>query len=651
MNSPSGLEFAIRQTVVLDLPLPERIRIARPEHVILKIGSKYYDIGACCYAIRSAKPRNRGGAREVVENSLLAPRRNQILQAIKFLSYLRADSGLSFLTICSYGSSLKLFLDWADPNGLHDCLAGGDSSRQAFESFCAEYYERFRRHEIGPIQYNATVKYVRSLVEGITGLDGLARFSRKIKGYRKNRESSTEPAQPHDFAHVMALNQALFDGLASLVMDNQPFPYRLDLPKSLGWAECHLWAFPLRMWSLPPHRRCAEREKLTTTHWAYDFEHGRLATAEELIVRYTNSHPRYGDMFKRHAAVRAVKLAGNFIDGANADSRHWARIMLAMLAHNAFLFLFFANTGCNEAVAREIETDGKLDATTLNQNFRSIKYRAQGNPISLETPVTFLPTLRRFIELRRWLLNGATFPYLFLTLGHHNSGKPSQIRDASLEKPYNALLRLDPHLPHMGSRKIRATVADYYQRQHDAFVTAKILQNSPETVLRNYSAGSPVEHRIEMSLFLEKVGEMSSKQRIEIDGTSLANGRPLEEGGRCLDYGHPEAMDDGLPIAPDCKQGQGCLFCRHRVLIADEEDARKVASAAFVMEQVIVGPLHEAELRPLIQKCDDDLNKIAAFPGCQEMVTRVKLDVFERGNLTPFFADKFQLFLELGVIA
>jgi hypothetical protein len=33
------------------------------------------------------------------------------------------------------------------------------------------------------------------------------------------------------------------------------------------------------------------------------------------------------------------------------------------------------------------------------------------------------------------------------------------------------------------------------------------------------------------------------------------------------------------------------------------------------------------------------------------MVERVRNDVFENANLTPFFADKYQLFLELGVIA
>lgn len=639
-----------RQTVIVEIPLPSHIRIARPEQVMLKLGASYHDIGAYCYAIRSEKPRSRGQPREVVLSSFLKHRPKQIIQIIKFLSQVKTDAGKSLLTIRAYIALFRQFLDWADANSFHDCLAGGQVTNNAYGAFCTDLRERFRRHEIGARVHNDGINYVREMLEAITGVDDLGRIGRTIR-HNKNTNSGTEPAQPHDFAHALALNQSLFDGLCNLVLNGESFPYRLDLPKSLGWNDNFLWLFPLRVWRLPPHLWGAEREKLPHPHWVYDYEHGCLATVDELKKRYISNHPRHAALVVRLAATRARKMAQQFLDGANSDNHHWARIMLGMHAQSAFLFLFIANTGCNEAVAREIETDGHLDASTLSQNFRSIKFRAQGKPISLVTSVAFLPTLRRFMELRRWLLNEKTFPYLFFTLGHHNANPPTQIGEGAIFKAYHALQAIDPYLPSWGARKIRATVADYYQRQHDASITAKILQNSPETVLRRYNAGSPVDHHVEMSLFLEKVAETSMRQRVEQTGTDLKNAKPLEEGGRCGDYGHPEPMAEGLPVAPDCKQGQGCIFCQHRILIAGEEDARKVASAAFVMEQVILGPLHEAQLRPLIRKCDDDLEKIAAFPDCRDMVARVRKDVFENGNLTPFFADKFQLFLELGVIA
>ncbi|MNG23871.1 hypothetical protein D3C84_1085270 [compost metagenome] len=86
------------------------------------------------------------------------------------------------------------------------------------------------------------------------------------------------------------------------------------------------------------------------------------------------------------------------------------------------------------------------------------------------------------------------------------------------------------------------------------------------------------------------------------------------------------------------------------MLVADELDARKVASAAFVMEQLILGPQHEVKLRPLIVKCETDLECIAQTRDCHAMVERVRRDVFEDGNLTSYWAEKYHLFLELEVI-
>lgn len=643
MDKAADPSYTAHPIITLELPLRAHIRIARPEQVVLKIGMGYHDLGSYCYALRSNKTRKKGFSREVVQSSFLKHRPKQVCQVIKALDRLNTEAGKSLETVFGYASHLKIFIDWADANKLHNCLAGGEKTKHAFEAWYVEVHESYKRHEISGQAHNAYLAYVSELLELVTGLEDLRKSFRKLKRH-PGLDSGTEPAPEHDFAHALALNQALFDGLCRVVLENKSFPYKLEMPNSLGWKDSFLWVFPEQMWSLPPHVWGSAREKLTKARWAYDYEHGRLATIEEISRRYTEGG-------SQHSLARvAISNAQNVLNKANSDDHHWARFMLGMLAYNAFMFLFFANTGCNESVARQIETEGKIDLRKLNQSFRSIKYRACGKPISLRVPVAFLPSLRRFMELRSWVLKGSDFPYLFFSLGEHNAGMPTQILRSPLVKGYTSLLRIDPNLPNWGAMKIRATVSDHYQRHYNLSVTAQVLQNTVQTAERSYNAGSLVEHRAEMSLFLEKVAEISRKQLVMRDGSDLGKAKPLEEGGHCDNYGHPKAVVEGLPIEPDCKLGQGCLFCQHRVLIASEEDARKVASAAFVMEQMILGPLHEITLRPLIRKCDDDLEKIANFPGCREMACGIKKDVFENGNLTPFFADKFQLFLDLGVI-
>lgn len=647
MNKPVEPIFATRSTVTIELPLAKNTRILHPDQVILKIGLVYHDLGSFCYALRSNKSRKHRQPREVALGSFLKQRPSQILQVVKALSRLVSDAGMRMATVVCYARTFKSFLDWADGNGLHDCLSGGDATRQAYLAWAEDTRERYLRQEFGDRTHNQRLDFICKLLEAATGLEYLNRVTRKVKRY-KNPNGGTEPLAQHDFTHAVALNQALFEGLCDLVLERLPFPYKLALPATLGWEENYLWLFPTQLWYLPPHQWGDNREKLSNPYWPYDYAAGRLAIPDEIAYRYAMC--RFPSE-RRVKAKKSIAKAQARINSANAEERNSNRIMLGMIAHNAYLFLFFCNTGTNESVVREIETGGEIDMATLNQQFRSIKFRAGGKPITLAVPATFMPSLRRFMELRRWLLNGKVFPYLFFTLGVNNAKLPRQIGTGSLESLFRCLLRtIDPQLPRMGSRKLRASVADWYQRHHDASVTAKVMQNSEQTAQKCYNAGSVTDHREELSLFLFSVSESAKRQRVIPIKTGV-DARQLEEGGCCNSFGHPEALAEHVPVKPNCRDSQGCLFCTHRVLVACEEDARKVASAAFIMEQVIIGPKHEEAMRPLILKCDEDLEKIANFGNCREMVERVRKDVFQNGNLTPFFADKFQLFLELGVIA
>lgn len=650
MNKPKEPLFTTRPTVTLELPLDKHTHILHPEQVILRISDKYHDIGALCYALRSHKTRKPGQPCEVVTSSFLKQRPKQILQLIKAISNSMTDGGKSAQTTANYARCILRFINWADCNCLHDCLAGGDATRHAFRAWAVETKKRYNRQLFGEANHNHLLIHVCKMLEATTGLQDLMQGIRIIKR-RTNPNGGTEPLALHDFAHAVALNQCLFDGLCDLVLEQRPFPYKLDLPSSLGWEQNHLWLFPTTMWRLPPHLRDnAIRARMgTNASWSYDYERGRLATPEEIACRYKGR--TLADRVR--IARKSIKSARTGLVEANIDAQNTWRLTLAMHAQRSFMFLFFCNTGGNEQVVRDLETEGKtINATVLNQKFRAIKWRAGSKEVPLVAPATFMPRLRRFMELRQYLLQGRNTPYLFFGWGKRNNKPPAQISMFAMECQYrNLLLNIDPQLPRMGPQVLRASVEDYYQRLHGSVIASVVTGHTIETGQRNYNRGSANEHLEEMTLFMTSVSESARRQRIIPLKDLTPDYPPLEEGGRCDGFGHPEALADHAPVQPNCKDTQGCLFCTHRVLIAGEEDARKVASAAFVMEQVILGPKHEEALRPLIAKCDQDLKKISAFPHCRPMVEKVRKDVFENCNLTPFFADKFELFLQLGVIA
>ena len=647
MNRSADTLFSSRPTVTLELPLAKNNRILHPEQVILKIGRPCFDLGAFCYTLRSPKRRKPGQPCEVVLSSLYKPRLKQVGLLIHALSRLKTDSGKSFRTVDGYAGTIKQFLDWADAGGRHDCLAGGDATLAAYQAWAADTREGYQRQEFSELTHNDRIFRVRELLEAMTGLDGLGRGIRRVKE-KRNANGGTEPLAHHDFAHALALNECLFDGLCDLLLDDGKFPFRLELPASLGWAQNHLWVFPTHLWRLPPHQWGAAREKLLRPSWAHDYETGRIVTdPNEIAHRYGGRLPCQ----RKGIAKAKIRSAQARLDAANGDPRDRYRIMLGMIAQRAFLFLFASNSAGNEATILTLETDGQIDAASAAQSFRELKFRASGKEVTLTVPVALMPRLRRYMELRRYLLDGKPFPYLFFTFGSRNAKPPARIERNAVGNLYENVLRtLDPQLSRMGPRILRASAADWYQCNYDLHVTARVLQNSPETAAKKYDAGSPTDYRDEMSLLLATIADAAKRQKvIQVEAVNPAD-KEILEGGRCDDYGNPESLVDNPPVKPDCKDSQGCLFCRHRLLVADEDTVRKVASAAWVTEAVILGPLHEAALRPLIEKCSQDLEKIAAFRNSRDMVERVRRDVYVNGNLTHFFADKYQLFLELGVI-
>lgn len=643
-NNHSEMLFSTRPVTVIELPLSPGTEILHPEHVLIKIAIGTYDLGALCYALRSPAVRKRSKPSGVVLSSFIPNRRKQILLAIKLFSGMITDLGKRPRSVLGAIGYFKKFVDWADAAERYDCLDGGNATRSAYRAYVANIEERYRQHEFSDSRYGWRLQSdICETLQVITGVDDLSRGVRLIK-VKPSPNGGTEPAGERDFAHILGLNQAIFDGISDLVLEDKPFPFKLDIPKSIGWKDSFLWIFPVNQWRLPPHEWGKVRSERRNPYFAYDYENGRLASVDEVWYLYARSTRS----LQRSNANEGIKRAQGHLNAANSDSRYHIRIKLAKIAHNAFIFLFLANTGCNLAVAENIETDGIVDASTLNQSYRTIKFRAEGKDVQIVVPVAFMPTLRRFMALRKYLLNGGDYPYLFFTQGTGKGKAITQITPSTIESSYCVLCGIDPKVPRIGPKKIRATVEDFYRRKTDASIAARVLGHSEDVADSNYLAGSPFDHQDEMTLFLCKVSETARKQKIVANGTDLGDARSLEEGGRCSSFGEPEPLSQEVSIKPDCHQG--CLFCAKRILVANEEDVRKVASAAFVMEQLILGPISEGAFRPQIQKCDDDLEKIASFDNCRAMVRRIREAVYEEGDLTPYFADKYQLFLELGVL-
>lgn len=637
-----GTVYSERPIGVFDIPLAEAVALLRPEEAMLRFGRDCMDVGALCYLRRSDARRKgsndgRHHPRLVDLGSFDPHRAKQVMTLIYHISALVTEGGYRVQTVHSEVGTLIRFVDWADTNGQFGALSGNGATYAAFGGYVGYLRERVNRDEISLSSACKEQWMVHKFLAGLTGLHDLHRGLNMLdtKGVVQDH---TEPPPESDVAKAESLCEALFLGFSELVLDKKPYPFKLPMPKYLGWEEDFLWVFPVRRWCMPPYQ-LEIRHEFDKPFWAYDYQKGRLATPEEI-------RPHYRDPW---TSRWLVENAEEVLAAANTDFLHSHRIKSAMSAHNAFMVLFLGQTGMNLSVACALQWGTEYVVGTAQQGFRELKWRAGGKVYSTVIRMTFLPLFKRFIELRAYLLDGRPCETLFFTLGSNRQKAPGPATHNAVETTYSTLQLLDPEIKWVRARKLRAAKQDFHIRNSEPAIAAQVMGHSEETATKKYSAGSKTTHYEEVSAFFDKVQQAAvSKAVILRPNEELPDGR---EGhvGSCAKFQCPQAISDQVPVQPDCDKLEGCLFCdKHRVH-PDERDTRKLASCAHVLQQATYLPGAEVYFQPVLERIQSILDEVKALEGNAEMVVRVIREVDEDGELDPYWAEKLALLNELEI--
>jgi hypothetical protein len=625
--------FSERQVAVFDLPLRDGVTILRPEQVVLRFGDGggTTDVGALCYLRRGKNQRLRGRlGREIDLSSYSAKRADRVMALIDHISQEASQGGRRTVTLKHMVDRLiNSFMDWADSNGHHDALDTADAAREAFRGYSSYVQDCVGQNLISTTtgaQYQAKVL---ALLSGFHEVDDLHRGIRLLQ--QENAEAATSPPLADDQARVLAMCEALFDGLTELVLEGRPYPFKLAMPGYLNWNSVYLWVFPTRYWCMPPHA-IAVRGSMKYPYWKYDYVNGRVTPRDELSTLL--GYDGYGE---NHRATARVKEA-------NADLNHISRRQVGIVAHNAFVVLFAANTGMNRSQLLSLPWAGQHDVTTERQGFRVIKWRANNRVCHFEIEASFLPRFRRFLELRNYLLSSAPYDGLFCTLGRETEPAPGPMLPSVVGAFFELLRTLDPQLPIIGFRQWRAAKSDWLVRNTDPATAAMILQNSEQTVLKAYAAGSESVQREEMSAFFASVREVVINRGERIEN---AVERAV---GVCTSFGAPTQCEGS--ITPDCRQVEGCLFCAHYKVHADECDTKKLLSCRYCLHQTSHLASSEEQFQQMfgpildrIQVLLDEIN--LRDPG---IVDRLHPEV-EAGDLDPYWASKMEMLINLEVAA
>jgi len=511
-----------RHVRVYTLPLELELPLLRPEQAILRFpNNTTLDVGALCYLQRitpttseNATKSHKG--RKVAIDSLCRKRVSEVRAFIQYISDEVRSGYRRVETIRNGLSRFMSFMAWADENGRHNVLSGGPGLFTDLRAYLHFVRDRVARNEISLNSGAILQRGVVSVLENFLQIDDLGRGMYLLTADKNSKQSTTPPTDEAQ-GKVLSLCGCIFQALSSIAMDNLPYPHAMPMPEYLRFPQNRLWIFPGTCWFKTPDMLAAARQ------WGacYNYFEGRIATISEVSAIGGIKHPR-----------QQVQGARRRLAAANSDAQHPGRRQAAITAMAAYLIMFVAETGMNWAQVIDLTWADDYIVEATHQSFRTVKWRAGGKALTFELPVGALPAFRRFLDLRKYIIQGQQLEYLFFSMAAAKVGSAKRLSFA-LSNTYHMLRRIDPGLPKVMPREWRAAKSNWLIRNTDVATAALVLQNTERTVLRSYAEGSETDHVEEMGSFLS-----------QLSGAVLSPGHPLEAKtnravGKCTSFGEP----------------------------------------------------------------------------------------------------------------
>jgi len=613
-------KFFKRTASKIDLKSVSDINISQPETVSITIGKQSLDLGVICYS----SIENRGlGVFLYDPSSLVKSRKVIVHRIIDYASSLVGE--LAVKSIHTHINNIRRFFLWAFENKVYESL-----EFEFLRKALVEYVEYLKENiRLGVLANNTCARYQHDVINFFKEELGYADIHLGIRLLKKQNNSveHTESPCEEDQGKVLAIAQSLFYVVANAIKNELPFPLAIPVPPYLKRNNNTAWCFPIPQWTSINN----DNEK----NEYYDYENGCVKG----VLKALNDGEKL---------VRAQSIAIGVID-RNNDYNNQLWLRLSALGSRVFSVLFTANTAMNlEQLVGLKWFNDNYETNKETQGFIDIKSRAGHRTVGFTITSDFIKTFDKYIEMRRKTVDvfGDKMS-LFFSIDRHNKICTPTI--GIVNSGIKSLRKLDPNLPSILSQKWRSAKSDYLVVNTDIHSTAEILQNTPSTVKKSYAQGTQKGAEREVGNFLEKLsGKVFSKNKTSQE-TSVST-------GNCNDFGNPKP--DGVPegsVEPDCRNGEGCLFCSSYVLHADETDIRKLLSCQLCVEStshLSASRVHFEQLYgSVLNRINELLDTVAdELPEGNELVERIRGEVFEEGVLDPYWETKYEQLMELGVV-
>lgn len=322
---------------------------------------------------------------------------------------------------------------------------------------------------------------------------------------------------------------------------------------------------------------------------------------------------------------------------------------LCSLAHDCFLFMFILYSSFNSSPTGRIEWGVDSAIEPIIQGLRAIKWRSHSE-LEISFKSLFSHKFKKYLYIRDILTYDQRFSLLF---GNFRYGKPpGQLKDDPADQISKKLKRLiDPNLVKLGFRELRAFHHHFKTTNNGLDVAASAAQHSMRTAVKNYTTGNHEENIAQTDKFFTSLG-------LEIKLFEDAENAIITQAGGC-DKNDEIIVSTGKfenkVIQPDCRNYIGCLFCAHYLVHFNAEDARKLLSIVYLIEQIRQAQIDNEEFiyyyGPTLYKINWLILEMEKYKELKISIHEIRIDIFENENLSPYWERKLRIYSEIGIIS
>lgn len=450
------------------------------------------------------------------------------------------------------------------------------------------------------------------------------------KAPSSNAFSNMEQVTQEDFSYTFGFYFHLFDQIADFLLKGKDYPYKIQLPRGhaiiMGLAK-HL--------IIPYH----QMNKYGIN--CIDPTEGTILMDSELINLAKNNKVKYPNRYIKQKIKNLQKL-----EELNSDKFHEKRLQLGKKALDAWFICMLYLTSTNDSILGTYEWSDIDEYETEHlerKEFITIKPRAGNKPVRFTIPKSFMSSFKKFLLLRKFVLNDNKFKYLFFSAGFGKSASTtrSQFSGGNSSRIFNDTRNfLDDKLPFITSRNIRKDGGKDALNSHNMKIALSVLQNNKSTFINNYNGYTSKELGLQINNFLNSLHEHTiSQQPILQEQQSSMGG--CENDKNLI----PKNFHEDSPINANCNDSKTCIFCKHFITFPEQEEIRKLLSLQYIIENIAYDKaedesFYEEKMTPWINRIQAIFNEmIKKEPSIKQTITTTKIEVYNDGLLSPYWLD------------